>query len=88
MMVWERRVYSNKMGAKVGQLWKMTLREPFAKICSEVPLQIFIICLLWGDKTTFKSKGGRKTCTSGKVAEHPLIDFNQLLQNKQHDIVE
>lgn len=39
-----------KWGPRWASCGKMTLREPFAKICSEVPLQMFLSCVCIGER--------------------------------------
>lgn len=56
-MVWERRVYSNKMGAKVGQLRKNDIERAFRRnLFRSATAAFLIMCLLWEEKTTFKKR--------------------------------
>lgn len=53
-----RREYSNKMGPR-WELWKNDTEGAFdwnLLRCATVAVEFLIICLLWGQKTVFKSK--------------------------------
>lgn len=66
----------------------MTLTEPFAKMCSEVPLQIFLSCVCFGERKLPLNQRHLHKWLKKKVPGHPLTDLNLLPQNKHHDIVE
>lgn len=54
MMVWERREYSNRMGAKVGQLWKNDIEVAFLGNLPRCATADFVIMrLLWGEEMAF-----------------------------------
>lgn len=67
---------------------KMTMREPFAKMCSEVPLQISLSCVCFGERKWHLNQRHLHKRLKTKVPGHPLTDLNLLPRSKQHDIVE
>lgn len=76
MMLWGRREYSNKMGAKAGQLWKMTEVAFWLESAQMCHCRFsYHVFALRREKARLNQRQGERL-KKQKAPDHPLIGFH------------